>query len=431
MSESHSQLDDDCSLPAVSQTRNIYCFAGFWCLYYLAAPVTYIGLTHANLLKDLGNTDTVANLPHAVYQWLTAFPILVAWFFPHPKLLKPLLITSSLGMATITGVVAVALGLKLSHAVVTSVVIAHGAVFGFCNGVLLTTLWEVLRRGVSTSRRGRVLGLTFGIGPIFACLGALSQQALFTKAPVFGWSWGFSFPQNYLILFSAVTPLMLLETLLIASFVLPVSTDEPVGKSRLSEILGGLRTFFTYRPLVLAAVAYLLVYSGGNAIFENVSLHAKEVLGEPSASSLGTQQFLRFGFKAGVGMLLGWLLTRTNPKTLLVTTTGILIIGMGWVLNISGAWYLVAFGLLGGGELFGAYFPNYLATASRKSQVRANIAYLNLLGSLVGFASVLYGLIGDQWGRIASFHVATGMLVVAMILILVALPARPLPEDSE
>ena len=430
MSDAQLQSDDDCPLSPDQQTRNTICFAGFWCLYYLAAPVTYIGLTHANFLKELGNSDTVANLPHAVYQWLTAFPILVAWFLPNPRLLKPLLVTPLLLMGVTTGSVALAIQSQAATSLVTASVLAHAAVFGLGNGVLLTTLWEVLRRGVSTSRRGRVLGVTFGCGPLFACLGSLVQQALFADRPVLGISWGLTFPQNYFILFAAATPLMVLQMVLVASFVLPLPVVESPTRSRLAEIAGGLRTFFTYRPLICAAIAYLLVFSGGNAIFENVSLHAKEVLGEESGSSMGMQQFLRFGFKAVAGVLLGWLLTRTNPKSLLLATTAILLIGLAWVLNVSGPWYLIAFGLLGAGELFGAYFPNYIATSSRKSQVRVNMAYLNLLGAFVGFASVLFGMIADRWGRIASFHLATGILVTAILFMLVTLPARPAPLES-
>lgn len=430
MSESNPQAEEDCPLSAAQQTRNIFCYAGYWCLFYLAAPVTYVGITHANLLQKLGNSDTVANLPHAVYQWLTAVPIIVAWFLPQPKMLKPLLVIPLILMATITGLVALAIGLKLSPGTITVVVIAHGAVLGLSSGVLLTTLWELLRRSVSTSRRGQALGVAFGVGPLFACVGSLAQQALFSKTPIAGMSLGLAFPQNYLVLFAAAAPLILLETLVAASFIVPLPTDEPTEQSRFDEIVGGLRDFFTYRPLIIGAVAYFLVYSGGNAIFDNVSLHAKEVLGEASASSMGTQQFLRFGFKAGAGVLLGWLLIRTNPKTMLLTTTAILVFGMTWVLNATGAWYLVSFGLLGAGELFGVYFPNYIATSSSKSQVRANMAYMGLLGSLVGFASVLFGVISDRWSRIASFYVAMGILLAAMLLIAVVLPARPAPQGS-
>jgi fucose permease len=145
---------------------------------------------------------------------------------------------------------------------------------------------------------------------------------------------------------------------------------------------------------------------------------------------MGTQNFLRFGFKAVIGVFLGWLLLKTHPKAMLLTTTTILLIGMGWALNASGQWYLISFGLLGAGELYGVYFPNYIATASAKSHVRVNIAYLNLVGSLVGFASVIFGLISDRFGRIASFHTATGVLIVALILIIVALPSRPTPRDG-
>ncbi len=431
MSESNPQIEDDCPLSAEQQTRNIFFFAGFWCLFYLAAPVTYVGVTHANLLKELGNTDTMANLPHAVYQWLTAVPVLAAWFFPQPKMLKPLLVIPLVVMSAITVAVALSIWMGLSSKVVTVVVIAHGAVLGMSNGVLLTTLWEVLRRSVSTSRRGQALGVTFGVGPLFACVGSLAQQALFAKTPIAGLSLGLAFPNNYCVLFAAAAPVMLLETLIAASFVVPLPPDEPAGQSRIAEILGGLRDFFMYRPLVIGAIGYVLVYSGGNAIFDNVSLHAKDVLGEESASSMGTQQFLRFGFKAVAGLGLGWLLIKTNAKTMLLTTTAILVIGMAWVLTVSGRPYLIAFGLLGAGELFGVYFPNYIATSSSKSQVRANMAYLSLLGSLVGFASVFFGLISDQWGRISSFYAATGILLAAMLLIALILPAQPAPQDSK
>lgn len=425
------QLENDCPLSAAEQGRNIFCYAAFWCLHYLAAPVTYVGLTHANLLKELGNSDTVANLPHAVYQWLTAVPILVAWFFPQPKMLKPLLVVPLLVMASMSGAVALTIWAGMSPRVVSIVVIVHGAVFGASGGVLLTTLWEVLRRGVSTSRRGSALGVTFGVGPLLACVGSLAQQALFSKTPIGGLSLGLSFPNNYLALFAAAVPVQLLETLIAASFLIPLPTEEPASESRVAEILGGLRRFFTYRPLVMGAVAYLLVYSGGNAIIDNVSLHAKDVLKEASATTMGTQSFLRFGFKAAAGICFGWLLTKSSAKVMLLTTTSVLIFGMGWALNVTGWWYLIAMGWLGAGELFGVYFPNYITTSSSKSQVRVNMALLNLLSALVGFASVIFGQISDTFGRIASFYVALRFLAAGLVLIVFALPARPTPRESE
>lgn len=422
--------EDDCPLPPRQQMRNILCFAGFWCIYYLAAPVSYVGVTHANLLKDLGNSDTVANLPKAAYQWLAAVPILVAWFLPQPRLLKPLLVISLVLMAAVCAAVAVTLGLGMSSSSVRAAVIAHGAVFGAANGVLLTTLWEVLRRGVSTARRGQALGITFGAGPVMACVGSLVQQALFAKEPFGVPSLGVVFPQNYLVLFAAAAPLMLLAAAMAMAFVIPLSENEPAGGSRVVEILGGVREFFTYRPLIMGAVAYLLVYAGGNAIMENVSIHAKDVLGEQIAKTVGYQNFLRFGFKAGAGVFLGWLLAKTNPRATLLATTAILIFAMGWVLNVPGWLYLLSAGFLGAGELFGAHFPNYIATASSKSQVRLNIAYMNLMAALVGFASIAFGEISDRYGRIASFYTATLVLVFAMGFIILVLPAKPVPREA-
>src|SRR4051794_25681457 len=100
---------DDRPLPPRVQYYNICCFAAFWSIYYLAAPISYIGLTHANLLKSLGNSDTVSNLPSAVYLWLSPVPVVAAWLFPHPRYLKPLGLISVGMMAAISAVVAVTL----------------------------------------------------------------------------------------------------------------------------------------------------------------------------------------------------------------------------------------------------------------------------------------------------------------------------------
>jgi MFS family permease len=419
----------DCPLPVALQRRNMVCYAGLWCLIYLSAPISYVGVTHANLLKELGNSDTVSYLPHAVYQWMTAFPVLVAWFLPQPRLLKPLVVWSLVVKLLVTAMVVLAVALQWPATVVSATVVGFAALFGAANGVLITALWEVLRRGVSTDRRGSTLGWSFGVGPVLACVGSIVQQCLLSKEPLTGYTFGLAFPMNYLALFAAALPVMALSVVLGALFVVPTDPEEVVRPSRLSEITAGLREFFTYRPLFLGAIAYLLVYSGGNAIFDAVSLHAKDVLGDSASETVGIQNFLRFGFKAVAGGLLGWLLARTHPKATLLTTTGLLLFALGWVLNSSGWWFLASAGWLGAGELFGAYFPNYVATASAKDKVRANIAYLNLLGALVGFASVLFGQISDRFGRIATFQTATGILLFAMVLIVFALPARPVPQE--
>jgi MFS family permease len=424
-------LNDDCPLPLAVQNRNIWCFATFWGVYYLAAPVSYIGVTHANLLKAFGNSDTVSNLPAAVYLWLTALPVLAAWMFPHPKYLKPLALTSVALMVTITAAVAVTLGSGASAWVATAVVIAHGAVFGAANGVLLTAMWDFLRRGVSTSRRGKALGLTFGVGPLLACVGAVLQDALFGGKLLGGRSFGLNFPDNYLAMFAAVSPLLLVAGVAVAMFRIPIpAEDSSSSGTPLAEIAAGIRQFIRNRNVLIAVVIYVIVYSGGNAILQNVSLHATTILGENS-DTLGIQSFLRFGFKAVAGVMLGWLLATASPRATLLATTSILLIGMTWALSSAGWWFMLTFGLLGAGELFGAYFPNYVTTASSKPFVRINMAYLSVLTAITGFSSVLFGRISDHFGRIASFYAAASLLVCALVLICVLLPPNPTPEEDE
>jgi len=417
---------DDCPLPAKVQYRNIFCFVLYWCVFYLCSPVTYVGITHSNLLKSLGNSDTISNVPSAVYQWLTIVPVVVAWIFSRPKHLKPMMLTSVGLMSGATALVALSLWFDLSAQLRTIAVIAHGATFGACNGVLLTALWDALRRGVSTSRRGAALGYTFGFGPIFACVGAILQDASF-DGKLLGRSFGLTYPFNYMALFAAVAPLMLLAGLAMFLFTIPPSDDDSTSGTSLTEILSGLKQFLTGGIVWYVVLIYVIVYSGGNAIFSNVSLHANEILGKES-DTMGIQSFLRFGCKAIAGGLLGLLLSRSSPRATLIATTGTLLVGMTWALTTSGWWFMGTFGLLGAGELFGAYFPNYVATASRKKYVRINMAYLSLLSIFIGFSSILFGAISDNYGRIASFYASAAMLTLALGMI-AFLPKNPTPRE--
>jgi len=465
MSEPTADPRDDCPLPVAVQRRNICCFGAFWAIYYLAAPVSYVGLTHANLLKTLGNNDKVNNLPSAVYQWLAFVPVLAAWLFPQPRHLKPLGLTAICSMAAITAVVGVTLWVGASPTVTTAVVIGHAAVFGAGSGVILTAMWDAVKRGVSTSRRGAALALAFGVGPLFACVGALLQDAVFDGKLLGGNSFGLKFPNNYMAMFAAVSPLMLLAATVLGLFTLPATAERhPELGSPMTEVRKGIRQFLQNRIVLFAVALYVLVYSGGNAILANVSLHAKTALrGEeqtrhdttayvtislqsqplaaavstgyfltvPENDTLGVQSFLRFGCKAVAGALLGWLLAAANPRATLLATTSVLLFGMGWALNSTGWWFMATFGLLGAGELFGAYFPNYVTTASEKRFVRVNMAYLSVLSTLIGFSSLAFGAISDSYGRMASFRVAAGLLVFALFLICFLLPADPTPRETD
>jgi predicted MFS family arabinose efflux permease len=272
--------------------------------------------------------------------------------------------------------------------------------------------------------------LAFGIGPLFACVGSLLQDALLNGEMLGGRTFGLEFPQNYLAMFAGAAPLLLFAGLAISVFVVPESAESNSSReSTLAEIRAGLRQFIRTRFVLFAVIIYVIVYSGGNAIFSNVSLHAKDVLPN-QGDTVGLQNFLRFGCKAVAGALLGLLLAKANPRATLVATTSILLVGMGWALTSSGWWFMATFGILGAGELFGAHFPNYVTSASSKAFVRINIAYLSVLSTMVGFSSLAFGLISDNFGRIASFYAAAVLLGLALVLIYVLLPANPKPRET-
>jgi len=75
------------SVPKSAQIRNGLVFMISISLIYLIAPVTYVGVLHATILESLNASNTLANLPEAVYLWVTPLPLLIAWFWPSPQLL--------------------------------------------------------------------------------------------------------------------------------------------------------------------------------------------------------------------------------------------------------------------------------------------------------------------------------------------------------
>lgn len=81
----------EASVPESAQFRNGLVFMIATSLTYLIAPVTYVGVLHATILESLKASDTVANLPEAVYLWVTPLPLLIAWFWASPRLLRPML----------------------------------------------------------------------------------------------------------------------------------------------------------------------------------------------------------------------------------------------------------------------------------------------------------------------------------------------------
>lgn len=441
----------DCPLSHADQTRNLLLYAANVTLIYVGAPVLYVGLLQASLCEKLGATKTVANLPSTLYFWMTILPIVVAWYFCAVRHLKPVLVAAYL-ISAVTGAMVVGCLLQttpegigkallgangwlpkdfqLPADWVVPAVLMHSAVLGGALVTVSTYQWEMIGRGVSQSRRGQALALAFGIGPILAFGSSLASQQILTQI---------AYPHNYAALFAITVPLMIVGAYFSTLFVVPAPTVEiarvALAGGSLRERLGRLFTetvgdFFSYRPLLFAAIAMMLVGSGYN-IITNISLFTKEALGEQAEQYVGIQNAIRFGVKSAGGLLLGWLLTRTHPRAGLMVTGAFCLASVLWVLGSSGKWFLLSFGLMGVGELFGVYYPNYILSCSAKARMRRNMAFTSMLNMPLGVIAIVYGLLADNYGLRASFHLAIALLGATLLLVQFGLPARPKPSEPE
>lgn len=416
------------ALPASDQRRNGWVFFIANALTYLVAPVSYVGILHASLLDSLEAGDTLANLPEAVFLWMTPLPVAIAWIWPSPRLLRPILMTALIAKGLI-GALAACVFLLAPRSWWIPMLLLHPAVIGITSGVQAMCLWELVGRGLSLENRGRVLGWTFGIGPLFAVLGSCGSQLilngnfldLIVVTPM-------KAPWSYLVLFGISCPAAWLSACLIwIARVPPLNEVEPHLSWR--EVSDSLRDYVAHPLIVITALGFLLTY-GGTMILNNLSLYARETLDAAPESYAGTQLALRFGFKSLFGFALGAIAARVHAKGCLLTTTSLCIAGILWALFIPGRWYLISFGLLGAGELFFVYYMNYLVGCSQPHRIRANTAYTNLLTVSIGFLPVLFGMISDQFGIRYSFFMAIGILALALSLVLWLLPSQPRPRGE-
>ena len=475
---------DACPLSWPQQRRNLVLFASCTGMQYLAAPVLYVGITQAALCDRLGADARTSNLPGTLFFAMTAMPAIIAWLSPRVASLRRNLMlcyaTSALMLATL----AMTLMLPLPKPVKLAMVILQGGVSGAVMPAAIALLWEVIGRGSAESRRGLALSLAFGLGPILAVLGSFVQTALL-GGNLFGWEFsGVKYPWNFVALFGAGAPVMAFAVWLSRLFVVPPVDREPVREpiATVTALLIGVpvmfasvallhaasvtsnelyrqagyvtaaaaaialvyhfRSLLRQRILFLATVVTILVYSG-NMIPSNMNLYSPEVLGDSPEKYAGLQNMLRFGFKVVAGGVLGWVLTRTNPRTGILATSTIFLASQVWATLVTGPWYLVAFGIFGAGELIGVYSPNYVVSASRTSDLRRNMAFATMLMVPAAPAGYLYGAIVDSvrsreltafglspesLGFRLSF-LASGLLIVSGIVVAVTLlPRQPRPE---
>jgi MFS family permease len=424
---------NDCPLAPRAQTRNLLLFAGCTALQYLAAPIGYVTV-QASLGKRLGFNDATANLPQSVYLGLAFAPVIFAWLVPYVGWLKRNLMMCY-GIAAVSQTaVAGALLAPLSAEAKIAAVIAQCAVAGIVAPSGIAFLWEVLGRGASERRRGLAVSLAFGLGPVFAALGSVGSQLVLEGS--FGPLTvpGLSDEQRYAVVYLCAAPAMALAAFLSCLFVVPPPGTELVRQPFVEAVFGGLWRFLSNPVLLGAGVATILIYAG-NGITANLNLYTGALLGDEAApmQQAGNQSAVRFAFKAPAGLLLGWLLTRTNPKACLLATAILSMASVGWAMVSSADLYLLAFGLYGAGELVGVAAPNYILSASRTEDIRRNMAFAALMVAVAAPAGYFFGKISDvcgaHYGAAAgyriSFAVCATIMLVGIVVAALKLPARP------
>lgn len=427
----------DVALPTATQTRNLLLFAGCIGMMYLAAPVLYVGGTHAALLDQLKASSALANSPEVLYLVFLVAPLVVTSIFQHPGWLKPLVVTAYICVAAGTTLVAAAIMLGASPRIVSAAVLAQAIINGLSLSTANALVWEALGRGVAESRRGTTLALAYGTGPILAAVGSLGSQVLLT-GELFGLriSAPAAFPGNFACLFGAATVPMLVASALASRFVIPAPPTPAEDAGRRDGIVKRVMAFFADPLLRRIAFATVLIYASVPCV-ANLTLYTRVAMGEVPSDLVMYQNSLRFGTKAIAGLLLGWLMTKTHPLAGLLATGSLCVTTPLYACWATGIAYLATFQIYGGGELFGAYVTNYILAASRPHELRRNIACALLLLAMAAPFGLLFGRIADVVG--AAVDPATGFrasfltcaaIVGTGLLIACTLPRRPRPTPS-
>jgi Na+/melibiose symporter-like transporter len=278
-------------------------------------------------------------------------------------------------------------------------------------------MYQCLGRGTTEEGRARALKLTFTIGPITAVAGSLGAQFVLNQGiPTL------PFPYDFAFLYLMGMPCRVAIALVFSRFRLAPVAEQP-RPSFLEYMKESFRAFTHVRILSLLWLGYFFWYCTLNAM-PNLSLYTRNALGRDPKELSGLIMALRFGFKCLGGWALGAIALKWGARAPVIVT--VLLVGSAalWTWTVPGYFYLLAFGLLGAGELGGAYMPNYCLTVSEASAGARNLAVLMVATPLSGISPPVHGALTDLYGFPASFSfaIATGALSLLLVL---KLPARP------
>ncbi|MDB6168025.1 MAG: transporter [Verrucomicrobia bacterium] len=384
-------------------------------LIYFAAPVIYVGIVQAGYCDRLGASATVANLPQAAYLFGSVTPFLSAWLFS-PRYDRQIAASAFHVLGASILVVGVSVFVPLPDGVHVGILIGQGLVAGLATNLTNIYGLKCLARGTTEAGRGWAYKYAFGFGPLAAVLGSLAAQAVLAeKLP------HIHYPNTVALVYLVAAPCMLACGWLLSKSELgpePPHVRQGLG----GYVRDSCRALGGDRRLLLVWCGFLAWYVTLNAM-TNLSLYSREAMGRSPLELAGAFMALRFSFKAVAGFGLGTIAARRGAWLPVMITVVLVGAGIGWAYFSTGKAYLVAFGLMGAGELGGIYFFNYFISISAPEHVARNLGMLALVTPLSAVAPPLYGLVTDRFGFHASF--AMGIIAAVIALVLVAAARRP------
>ncbi len=402
--------------------RNGRLYLSMYLLIYLAAPVSYIGVVQASLCDRLGSNATIANLPSATYLLGGIAPFFLSLLVPHSRERSVVVYANAL-TAIFIGLVCVTLVLHFPSWVPLTVLIVQGLLQGATASCAQVFTFQCLARGTTLQGRNRTFKQTYFLAPVFAVLGSLGAQYVLQ-----GSLHGVRFPYDFALLYAVGFVCMAGVTCLTTIFQLAPVPDEP-PRPLFQHVTAGIREYTSSRPLVLLFLVYTL-WNAALSVTPNLALYTRHVMGRDPKDLSGVIMALRFGCKSLGGYALGSIALRWGLRYSVLASCWLLAAATIWGWTVPGYAFLLAFGLLGAGELGGAYIPNYCLALSSPQATARNVALLTLASPFSSFAPAVFGLLADKVGFGSSFAFGLSMILVAVCLTLMIRESRATVGES-
>ncbi len=378
-------------------------------LLYFAAPVVYVGVVQAALADKLGASAMVANLPASAYLLGALAPLILSFVLPH-RLVRATSVLAYVVTATLLGVVCILLFSPVSDTVRLAAVIGQGLIQGFSAYTSQVYTFQCLKRGTTPKGSAWAFKWAFTLGPILAVAGSLWAQFVLGG----GIDW-LPYPYDFALLYMIGAPCMGAAAFLCSRYRL-VDVPETPSPPFWRYFSQSFATYLKDRTLVMLWFAFFMWFIV-ITLMTTLSLYGREVLGQDPKEFSGWVMAFRFGFKSLAGFAMGIIAIRWGLRASLYTSMVLLAASVLWGWMIPGYFYLIAFGLMGAGELGGAYFPAYLVAICPAAMSTRNMSIL-MLGSSLSFVwPTTHGALADNFGFEASFIFALSAALFSLFLI--------------